>query len=60
MVVQRRTDGEQAFLFVQNFTGQTQQVLLPAGLSDLIDGTPMTGSLMLAAWGCRVLSRPLE
>lgn len=60
VVVQRRTDGEQAFLFVQNFTGQTQQVLLPAGLSDLIDGTPMTGSLMLAAWGCRVLSRPLE
>ncbi len=39
VVVQRRTDGEQAFLFVQNFTCQVQQLSLPAGLSDLIDGS---------------------
>ena len=59
VVVQRRTDGEQAFLFVQNFTGQVQQLSLPAGLSDLIDGSVVGGSLVLAPWGCRVLSVPL-
>lgn len=60
VVVQRRTDGEQAFLFVQNFTAQTQQVSLPAGLSDLVDGAEVAGSLTLGPWGCRVLSGPLE
>ncbi|MEN4935837.1 beta-galactosidase [Pantoea agglomerans] len=59
VVVQRRTDGEQAFLFVQNFTGQVQQLSLPAGLSDLIDGSVVGESLVLAPWGCRVLSVPL-
>ena len=59
VVVQRRTDGEQAFLFVQNFTAQTQKLSLPAGLSDLVDGMSVGGSLTLGAWGCRVLSRPM-
>jgi beta-galactosidase len=59
VVVQRRTDGEQAFLFVQNFTAQTQQLSLPAGLSDLVDGMSVGGSLTLGPWGCRVLSGPM-
>jgi len=60
VVVQRRTDGEKAFLFVQNFTGQAQQLSLPAGLRDLIDGSGVGGTLMLGPWGCRVLSVLLE
>ena len=60
VVVQRRTDGEQAFLFVQNFTAQGQQVSLPAGLRDLIDGKDVGESLALGPWGCRVLSGPVE
>lgn len=55
----RRTDGEQSFIFLQNFSARRHQVALPAGLSDLIDGTPLTGALTLPPWGCRVLRAPL-
>jgi len=32
---------------------------LPAGLSDLVDGMSVGGSLTLGPWGCRVLSGPM-
>lgn len=55
----RRTDGEHSFVFLQNFTAQTHTVVLPAGISDLIDGAPLAGTLSVAPWGCRVLRAPL-
>ncbi|PLV61322.1 beta-galactosidase [Erwinia sp. B116] len=58
VVAARRTDGEQAFIFLQNYTGQPQTLTLPAGVSDLTDGTPLAGQLTLDAWGCRVLRGP--
>jgi beta-galactosidase len=59
VTAQRRTDGERAFIFLQNFSGQTHHLQLPAGLEDLIDGTPLAGPLTLVPWGCRVLCAPL-
>lgn len=55
----RRTDGEQAFIFLQNFSAASQSLTLPQGLHDLIDGERLTGTLTLAPWGCRVLRAPL-
>lgn len=55
----RRTDGEQSFIFLQNFTAQTHSVALPADIFDLIDGAPLTGTLSIPPWGCRVLCAPL-
>jgi len=60
VTAQSRTDGEQAFIFLQNYTGQAQQLQLPAGISDLMDGVSLSGTLTLAPWGCRVLSAPLD
>jgi len=55
----RRTDGESSFIFLQNFTAQAQTVTLPAGISDLIDGVPLSGEQIMPPWGCRVLRAPL-
>lgn len=55
----RRTDGEQSFVFLQNFTAQTHSIALPADIFDLIDGAPLTGTLSIPPWGCRVLRAPL-
>lgn len=55
----RRTDGEQSFVFLQNFTAQTHSIALPADIFDLIDGEPLTGTLSIPPWGCRVLRAPL-
>ncbi len=55
----RRTDGEHSFVFLQNYTAQTHAVTLPAHISDLIDGAPLTGTLSIPPWGCRVLRAPL-
>ncbi|MBD8213402.1 beta-galactosidase [Erwinia persicina] len=55
----RRTDGEHSFVFLQNFTAQTHTVVLPAGISDLIDGAPLSGTQSIPPWGCRVLRAPL-
>ncbi|MEM6159626.1 beta-galactosidase [Erwinia sp. P6884] len=55
----RRTDGEQSFIFIQNFSASAQSLSLPGEMRDLIDDEPVSGSLTLAPWGCRVLRAPL-
>lgn len=60
VTAQRRSDGEQAFIFLQNFSGQPCSVTLPEGHSDLITGEVLSGELPLSPWGCRVLSTPLS
>ncbi|MGB9095862.1 beta-galactosidase [Erwinia sp.] len=55
----RRTDGEQSYVFLQNFSAQTHALALPEGIHDLIDGAPLSGSLSIPPWGCRVLRAPL-
>ncbi|MBM7345058.1 beta-galactosidase [Pantoea coffeiphila] len=55
----RRTDGEQSFIFLQNYTAAEHRVTLPAGIGDLTDGSPLSGVLVLPPWGCRVLRAPL-
>ena len=59
VTAQRRTDGEQEFVFVQNYTGQPKTVSLPASYQEMTTGETLQGSLELAAYGCRVLSRPV-
>ncbi len=59
VTAQRRTDGEQEFVFVQNYTGLPKTVSLPASYQEMTTGETLQGSLDLAAYGCRVLSRPI-
>ena len=55
----RRTDGDQEFIFVQNYTGQPSGVELPDGYQEMTTGDVLTGRLELPAYGCRVLCRSL-
>lgn len=55
----RRTDGQQSFIFLQNFTAREQILSLPGGIEDLISATPIANPLTLAPWDCRVLCAPL-
>lgn len=55
-----RTDGEQAFIIVQNFSNQQQSILLPESYQDMTDLAELTGELILQPWGCRVLQRRLK
>lgn len=55
VTAQRRTDGEQNFLFLQNFSDRQQTLTLPEGYEDMVSGMPVAGDINLTAWGCRVL-----
>ncbi|WP_279025056.1 beta-galactosidase [Gibbsiella quercinecans] len=57
VVATARTDGETAFVFIQNFTVQQQTLTLPAGYTDCIDRQAISGEVVLAPWGCRIVSR---
>lgn len=56
VTAQRRTDGEKSFLFVMNFTGATQRLMLPEGLrfEDLLNGTTVEAEAELPAFGVAV------
>lgn len=60
VTAQRRTDGEQEFIFLQNYTCEARAVLLPSAYTEMSTGQPLTGKLALEAYGCRVLSRPVQ
>lgn len=55
VTAQRRTDGEQDYLFIQNFSDRQHTLALPDGYEDMVTGIPVTGDINLTAWGCRVL-----
>ena len=55
----RRTDGESEFIVVQNYSAVEQSLTLPAEFLDMVDKQTVQGSLTLAPWGSRVLTRRL-
>ncbi|HGF0768554.1 TPA: beta-galactosidase [Kluyvera georgiana] len=57
VVATARTDGESAFVFVQNFTAQTQTVTLPDGYEHAATGADASGQLVLQPWDCRIVRR---
>ncbi|MFC3911961.1 beta-galactosidase [Pseudaeromonas sharmana] len=59
VTAQCRTDGEQKFVFVQNYTREVRYVTLPQGYRDLVSGDELSGQLTLPAFGVRVLARAL-
>jgi len=50
-----RTDGEHEFVFVQNFSGEEQALVLDGDYQDLLAGEAVNGTLALAVNGIRVL-----
>ncbi|XBS70011.1 beta-galactosidase [Acerihabitans sp. KWT182] len=58
LTAHRRTDGEQEFIFIQNYTDVSKTLNLPAIYTDMVDNQPLQGDLTLSPWGCRVLTRP--
>jgi len=57
VVATAREDGEQAFVFIQNFTAQQQSITLPPGYHDCLSGASVSGALSLKPWDCRVVRR---
>jgi len=56
--VAARTDGQREFLFVMNFTDDTQSVDLgDATLTDMVGGERVSGEITLPAFASRVLRR---
>ncbi|WAH42057.1 beta-galactosidase [Alicyclobacillus fastidiosus] len=59
VTVQLRTDGETDHLFVMNFSTENQQVSLANEvLEDALTKTNVSGSIDIAPYGVRVLTRP--
>lgn len=56
VVATARTDGEIAYIFVQNYTAQAQSVTLPSGYTEAISAEAL-GQLTLQPWDCRVVCR---
>ena len=57
VVATARTDGETAYVFLQNYSAQQHSVVLPQGYLDCLTGTALNTPLVLNAWDCRILSR---
>ncbi|WP_010429449.1 beta-galactosidase [Enterobacter mori] len=57
VVATARTDGETAWVFVQNYTAQQQLITLPQGYTDCMTDAAAAGDTVLLAWDCRVLKR---
>lgn len=54
----RRTNGDDEFIFIENYSAQPQPIQLPAGYSDMLTGLPLV-DVVLSAWDCRVIRRRL-
>ncbi|OOC13277.1 beta-galactosidase [Dickeya dadantii] len=54
----RRTNGDDEFIFIENYSAQPQPIQLPAGYSDMLTGLPLV-DIVLSAWDCRVIRRRL-
>jgi beta-galactosidase len=61
VTAQLRTDGKTDFIFLLNFTPQTQAIDLPdEALSDLETGLAIKGTLTLDGYGSKILSRAAQ
>ncbi|WP_112289865.1 beta-galactosidase [Rahnella sp. AN3-3W3] len=60
MTAARRTDGESEFIFLQNYTAQSQTITLTADYSDMIHGGTLPRKLTLPAFGYQILTRRLS
>ncbi|QKO14770.1 Beta-galactosidase BglY [Dickeya solani] len=54
----RRTNGDEEFIFIENYSALPQPIQLPAGHSDMLTGLPLV-DVVLSAWDCRVIRRRL-
>lgn len=57
ITVQVREDEENHFYFVQNYSGETKEVVLPDTYEDVLNGGKVDGSIRLSAYSYRVLRR---
>ena len=61
VTVQKRSDGDNDFIFVMNFAGDQRTVDLgDEELTDMIDGGQVKGEITLPAYGLRILKRPVR
>lgn len=59
VIATRRTDGNQEWVFVQNYTAHVQNVVLPGAWRVAETGKACSQELELAPWGCEVLEREI-
>lgn len=57
VVATARTDGESTFVFIQNYSRQSQTVTLPQGYTDCLSSAPVTAPLTLSTFDCRIVRR---
>ncbi|MGB3925068.1 MAG: beta-galactosidase [Caldicoprobacterales bacterium] len=61
VTAQKRSDGDNDFIFVMNFAGDQRTVDLgDEELTDMIDGGQVQGEIKLPAYGLRILKRPVR
>ncbi|MGV8927947.1 MAG: beta-galactosidase [Ewingella sp.] len=53
----RRTDGESEFIFLQNYTVDSQTIALPDDYKDMVHGGILPRKMTLPAFGCQILTR---
>ncbi|UJR55266.1 beta-galactosidase [Dickeya zeae] len=54
----RRTNGDDEFIFIENYSALPHTLTLPAGYRDMLTGAPLS-EVVLSAWDCRVIRRRL-
>ena len=59
MTAARRTDGESEFIFLQNYSAQSQSVTLPLDYQDIVHGGNLPRKLTLPAFGYQILTRKI-
>ncbi|MDW3283445.1 Beta-galactosidase C-terminal domain, partial [Escherichia coli] len=57
VVATARTDGDNAFIFLQNYSAQNHTLTLPQGYWDCLTDAAVSAPLTLSAWDCRILRR---
>lgn len=57
--VQIRSDADNDYIFVMNFTEKEQKVVLPSRVKDMISGEEVEGEIVLDKYGVRVFERKL-
>lgn len=57
VVATARTDGDNAFIFLQNYSAQNHTLTLPQGYRDCLTDAAVSAPLTLTAWDCRILRR---
>ncbi|THD41571.1 beta-galactosidase [Enterobacteriaceae bacterium ML5] len=59
MTAARRTDGESEFIFLQNYSAQSQSVTLPLDYQDIVHRGNLPRKLTLPAFGYQILTRKI-